>query len=58
MSTATISAAPAMRAPWIAAMPTPPAPKTTTLEPGCTLAVLSAAPTPVVTPQPMRAPIS
>jgi hypothetical protein len=26
MSTATISAAPAMRAPWMAEMPTPPAP--------------------------------
>ena len=52
-STATISAAPAIRAPWMAAMPTPPQPNTTTDEPGATLAVLMAAPTPVVTPQPM-----
>jgi hypothetical protein len=33
--------------------PIPPRPKTTTLSPTCTLAVLTTAPTPVVTPQPM-----
>ena len=35
--------------------PTPPAPKTATLIPGRTLALFSTAPTPVVTPQPIRA---
>ena len=35
--------------------PTPPQPQTATVEPGRTAAVLTAAPTPVVTPQPMRA---
>src|SRR5690606_40498421 len=40
MSTARISAAPAMRAPWMAEMPTPPAPYTITEEPGTILAVL------------------
>ena len=44
-----------MRAPWIAASPTPPAPKTATVEPGSIRAVFSTAPTPVVTPQPIRA---
>ena len=39
-------------------MPTPPQPNTTTDEPGVTLAVLMAAPTPVVTPQPMSEAIS
>jgi len=47
--------APAMRAPWITDWPTPPQPRTATLAPGFTCAVLSAAPTPVVTPQPIRA---
>ncbi len=47
--------APAMRAPWITEFPTPPHPKTATLEPGATRAVFSAAPTPVVTPQPTKA---
>ena len=42
-----------VRAPWMADSPTPPAPNTATVEPGSTLAVLSTAPTPVVTPQPM-----
>ena len=42
----------------MAAMPTPPQPKTTTDDPGVTLAQFTAAPTPVVTPQPMRAAIS
>ena len=51
-------AAPAILAPWMAAMPTPPHPKTTTFEPGWTFAVLMAAPTPVVTPQPMSEAIS
>ena len=44
-----------MRAPWIAASPTPPAPKTATVEPASIRAVLSTAPTPVVTPQPISA---
>src|SRR5438477_11324318 len=35
--------------------PTPPQPKTATLEPGWTFAVLNTAPTPVVTPQPTSA---
>ena len=47
--------APAMRAPWMTDWPTPPQPMTATVEPGWTFAVLSAAPTPVVTPQPMSA---
>ena len=46
------------RAPWMEVMPTPPQPNTTTDEPGVTLAVLMAAPTPVMTPQPTRPPIS
>ena len=46
-------AAPQTRAPWITLMPTPPQPKTTTVEPGSTLAVLMAAPTPVMTAQPI-----
>ena len=54
-SMAMMRAAPAMRAPWITAWPTPPHPMTATIEPGSTCAVLSAAPTPVVTPQPMSA---
>ena len=44
-----------MRAPWITAWPTPPHPMTATDDPGSTWAVLSAAPTPVVTPQPISA---
>ena len=43
-----------MRAPWMQAMPTPPQPNTTTDDPGVIFAVLSAAPTPVMTPQPTR----
>ena len=50
-----IMRAPAMRAPWIADSPTPPQPKTATVEPGSMRAVFSTAPTPVVTPQPMSA---
>src|SRR5262249_13513438 len=42
-----------MRAPWITLMPPPPHPITATDEPGFTFAVLTAAPTPVVTPQPI-----
>ena len=44
-----------MRQPWSTAWPTPPQPMIATVEPGSTPAVLSAAPTPVVTPQPMSA---
>ena len=51
-STATISAAPAIRAPWITLTPTPPQPITSTLLPGVMAAVFRAAPTPVITPQP------
>ncbi len=54
-STATMSAAPAIRAPWIALIPTPPPPKTATEEPGWIFAVFSAAPAPVMTPQPISA---
>ncbi len=50
-----MTAAPAIRAPWITDWPTPPQPITATLAPGRTPAVLSAAPRPVVTPQPSRA---
>ena len=57
-STATIADAPAILAPCIAAIPTPPAPTTRTDDPGVTFAVFSAAPTPVVTPQPISAAIS
>src|SRR3981081_3395724 len=57
-STATISAAPARRAPWMTEMPTPPQPNTTTDEPGVTLAALMAAPTPGVTPHPTSAAMS
>ncbi len=55
VSTAMIIRAPAMRAPCTAARPTPPAPKTATVEPASMRAVFSTAPTPVVTPQPIRA---
>src|SRR5262249_48110243 len=53
--TAAPRAAPAIRAPGTPAGPPPPQPMTATLEPGWIWAVLSAAPTPVVTPQPMSA---
>ncbi len=53
MSTPMILFAPASRAPWITLRPIPPSPNTTTLSPTWTLAVLTTAPTPVVTPQPM-----
>ncbi len=55
VSMATIRVAPAMRAPWTTDWPTPPQPSTATDDPGHTAAVLSTAPTPVVTPQPMSA---
>ncbi len=42
-----------LRAPWMTLRPMPPRPNTATVEPGSTLAVLTTAPTPVVTPQPM-----
>ena len=48
-------AAPAIRAPWTTNCPTPPAPMTRTLEPGCTRFPLSAAPTPVSAAQPSSA---
>ena len=51
---ARIVAAPAIRAPWMTDRPTPPAPITATLEPGFTLAVLIAAPIPVIVPQPTK----
>ena len=54
-STATICFAPAMRQPWMTERPTPPHPITATVEPGRTVAVLMAAPTPVVTPHPTSA---
>src|SRR5258706_15280783 len=38
--------------------PTPPQPKTTAIEPAWTLAVLTAAPTPVITPQAINAALS
>lgn len=53
-----IWAAPQAFAPWIVEMPTPPQPITATEDAASTLAVLSAAPSPVVTPQPMSAAIS
>ena len=55
MSTAMMCAAPAMRQPWMTFSPTPPQPITTTVAPPGTLAVYSAAPTPVMTPQPTSA---
>ena len=55
MSTAMISPAPAMRAPWITLRPTPPQPTTATVSPFLIEAVFNAAPVPVSTPQPMSA---
>ena len=52
---AMMRAVPAMREPWMTAWPTPPHPMTATDEPGSTFAVNSAAPVPVVTPQPISA---
>ena len=53
-STATMRAAPASRAPWITARPTPPQPMTATDEPSCTGVAQSAAPAPVEKPQAIR----
>ena len=55
MSTAMIVVAPAIADPCMQFSPTPPHPKTATDVPGSTPAVLIAAPTPVVTPQPTSA---
>jgi hypothetical protein len=54
MSTAMMREALAMTAPMIADRPMPPSPNTATVAPASTLAVLSTAPMPVVTPQPSR----
>ena len=54
-SSATIRDAPAIAAPITHDSPTPPSPITATLAPAGTAAVLSTAPTPVVTQQPMSA---
>ena len=53
-----ICAAPAARAPCTTERPMPPSPSTTTVAPGSTLAVLSTAPTPVCTAQPMTQAVS
>src|SRR5579864_904751 len=45
----------ATTAPWTTLSPTPPVANTATVEPGSTLAVLSTAPTPVMTAQPINA---
>ncbi len=50
-----ICRAPAIRAPWIDRKADAAAPNTATVDPGVTFAVLSAAPTPVMTPHPMSA---
>jgi hypothetical protein len=55
MSMAMMRPAPAIAAPLIAARPTPPQPMTATVSPGRTLEVWIAAPTPVITEQPIRA---
>ena len=55
VSTAMMRPAPASLAPMMMLSPTPPAPKTATVLPGRTWAVFSAAPTPVVTAQPISA---
>jgi hypothetical protein len=49
-----IRSAPAITAPCTTERPIPPRPKTATLSPALTFAVLSTAPIPVVTPQPSR----
>ena len=54
MSTPMMREALAIFAPMIAASPMPPRPKIATVAPSSTLAVLSTAPMPVVTPQPSR----
>src|SRR5215469_9163757 len=57
-STTMTSLAPANRAPCTALLPTPPAPKMTTVSPACTPAACTAEPQPVGTPQPTRHAIS
>ena len=57
-STTTTFFAPANRAPCTALLPTPPAPKITTVSPACTPAACTADPQPVGTPQPTRHRIS
>ena len=47
--------APAMAAPLMPAMPTPPQPITATVSPAVTFAVFTTAPNPVSTPQPISA---
>ena len=54
MSMAMMRSASAMTAPWMTLRPIPPSPKTATVDPARTLAVLSTAPMPVVIPQPRR----
>ena len=54
MSTAITTAAPASRAPAIAAQPTPPQPNTATLSPRPISPVNIAAPSPAITPHPRR----
>src|ERR1700722_7582770 len=54
-STTMTCAAPAYRAPWTALVPTPPAPKITTVWPARTPAAYTAVPQPVGTPQPVSA---
>ncbi len=58
MSTAMISLAPAIRAPWIADRPMPPQPITATGSPGATRGSANTAPKPVVTAHPMSAALS
>src|SRR3984885_2983627 len=57
-STTTTFLAPANLAPCTALLPTPPAPKITTVSPGCTPAAYTEEPQPVGTPQPTRNKIS
>src|SRR5215472_14466674 len=57
-STTITSFAPANLAPCTALLPTPPAPKMTTVSPACTPAACTAEPQPVGTPQPTRHAIS
>ena len=53
-SIAKIRRAPASRAPWTAAEPSPPTPTTATLSPGLTPPAYTELPQPVATPQPVR----
>ena len=55
---AMIGYAPASRSPSTTLSPTPPRPKMAVDVPGCTLAVFTTAPTPVMTAQPNSAAIS